>query len=191
MFPQPEFIGGGSELSETVAIREQLPPLFEMLNIRTILDAPCGDFVWMNALNYEFYSYLGVDIWETFVTRNQSLYKNEKRRFIVGDIVNEVFPKADVILCRDCLVHLPYQSGLSAIENFRKSGSKYLISTSYFDVTRNEHDLGFDKWDWRKVNLELPPYNLGRPITSLVERGQRCEPGWPDFGKQLSVWALQ
>ena len=117
MFPQAEFIGGGSELSETEAIREKLPALFESLNIRTILDAPCGDFVWMNALQYEFDSYLGVDIWDKFITTNQSLYANEKRTFIVGDIVNEVFSRADVVLCRDCLVHLPYQSGLSAIEN--------------------------------------------------------------------------
>lgn len=39
--------GAGSTLASTANIRRELPGLVERLNIRTLLDAPCGDFNWM------------------------------------------------------------------------------------------------------------------------------------------------
>jgi hypothetical protein len=181
--------GAGSSLVETEGIREGLPLLFKTLDVHTLLDAPCGDFNWMKTLQYELDSYVGVDIWKEIIEVNHVLYGNEKRKFMVGNIVSDVLPKADLILCRDCLVHLPFQDGVDAIENFKRSGSKYLAATSYFDVLGNDKDC--ERGGWRKVNLELPPYNLGKPLTSVVERGPRCLPGVDDYGKLLNVWLLQ
>ena len=39
--------GPGASLRHTEAIRRELPLLIERLGIRTLLDAPCGDFNWM------------------------------------------------------------------------------------------------------------------------------------------------
>ncbi len=43
--------GQGSELAATENLRAYLPELFERLNVRTFLDAPCGDWNWMREVD--------------------------------------------------------------------------------------------------------------------------------------------
>ena len=44
--------GKGSEYDNTKNILKSLPELFTNLRIKTIIDAPCGDYFWMNVLKY-------------------------------------------------------------------------------------------------------------------------------------------
>jgi len=180
--------GLGSYLINTEGIRKGLPLLFKALDIHTLVDAPCGDFNWMKEVQLDIEWYIGVDIWDERIYFNKKNYGNLRNSFYVRDIVNDILDKADLILCRDCLVHLPFQEGIGAIENFRQSGSKYLAATSYLDVRENKDCA---RGDWRKINLEFPPYNLDNPLVSIVERGLRCRLGMDDYGKMLSVWPLQ
>ena len=39
--------GAGSNLLYTENLRKELPKLFDIFNIKTVLDAPCGDMNWM------------------------------------------------------------------------------------------------------------------------------------------------
>jgi hypothetical protein len=41
--------GGGSDLEQTSALRAALPGVLQRLGVRTLLDAPCGDFHWMGS----------------------------------------------------------------------------------------------------------------------------------------------
>src|SRR5262249_32666360 len=41
------FSGPGSTLEYTQVLRRELPKLFEQFAIRSVFDAPCGDFKWM------------------------------------------------------------------------------------------------------------------------------------------------
>src|SRR3712207_7875432 len=45
------YSGRGSELGATESLRSYLPQLFERLNIKTFLDAPCGDWNWMRQVD--------------------------------------------------------------------------------------------------------------------------------------------
>ena len=38
-----------------------------------------------------------------------------------------------MILCRDCLVHLTFDDARAALQNLRRSGSKYLLTTTFTD----------------------------------------------------------
>jgi hypothetical protein len=42
--------GNGSTLVQTAVIRDEIPLLFKELNIKSVLDAPCGDFNWMKEI---------------------------------------------------------------------------------------------------------------------------------------------
>ncbi len=180
--------GLGSYLVETVAIREQLPILVRELGVRTFLDAPCGDFNWMKETNLGVEKYIGLELsWEN-VQNNNARYAQPGREFVAGDVVWSDLPAVDMILCRDCLVHLPFRGALMAIKNFKRSGSKYLVTTTYPTIAENS-DCPF--WGWRKLNLELPPFSLGKSMRLLEERGPRCEPGQDDHGKALGVWSIK
>ena len=52
--------------------------------------------------------YTGGDIVPSIVEENRRLHARESRRFVKLDLTRDVLPDADVLLCRDCLVHLSY-----------------------------------------------------------------------------------
>src|SRR4051794_26488349 len=101
--------GEGSNLERTAVIRSQLPALLKRHGVKSMLDAPCGDFFWMQAVPLADIKYIGIDIVQAIVDRNVDLYARPHREFLVGDLVQDVLPAADLILCRDCLVHLTYE----------------------------------------------------------------------------------
>ena len=70
-----------------------------------MLDVPCGDFYWMRLVPLDV-DYTGGDIVSDIVARNQAQYGDERRRFLRLDLLQDPLPAADLIFCRDCLVHL-------------------------------------------------------------------------------------
>lgn len=177
--------GNGSDFDETAAIRGGLLPLICDLKISTLLDAPCGDFNWMRLLNLPIKKYIGVDIVSQLIASNARLYGSPEREFVVGDIVQDPLPQMDMILCRDCLNHLPLNDGAKAIQNFNDSGARYLAATTYPEHGANgEMALALPPAGWRPLNLEFPPFSLGVPFLVIAESERVA------YGKMLGVWEL-
>lgn len=178
--------GGGSDLTQTRAVRRELPALVEEFGIRTMLDAPCGDYYWMNHVPLQLEQYIGADVVPELIEENKHRYGSATRRFTVLDICQDHLPAVDLIVCRDCLIHLPLQSAAAAVRNFVRSGSRYLLSTSYFGlVTRNKPLL--ITGNWRPIDLTLPPFSLPKPVRVINE--ETTEPD--DFPeKSLGLWEL-
>ena len=180
--------GEGSNLERTKVIRAKLPGLLSRRGVRTILDAPCGDFYWMKEVELGDIDYIGADIVETIIAQDRAWYASPRRRFVLCDLVSDPLPKADLILCRDCLVHLPYAETRHAIDNFRKSGATWLLTTT-FPGRRENHDIEIG--DWRPINLEEPPYGFPPPLEVITEDSDEIDAelgAFPD--KSLGLWRL-
>ncbi len=175
--------GRGSNLIETQAVRAALPPLCRQLGIGSLLDIPCGDFNWMRHVALGTVNYTGADIVAVLAKTNQQRYGQSGRSFITMDIVRTVPERFDLVLCRDLMGHLPDRDITRALHNLRRSGSAWLLTTTFPERRRNE-DLGGR--DWRPVNLQLPPFALPAPSALLTED---CpELGYED--KSLGLWSL-
>jgi SAM-dependent methyltransferase len=153
--------GGGSDLALTVSIRSALPGLLGDLGVRSMLDAPCGDFHWMAHVPLQLDRYIGMDIVPELIDKAQK-YSSHKVQFRVGDIVRSDLPKADLILCRDCLVHLSYKDIFECLHNFRRSGSTYLLTTTFPGQVRRHWNIATGMW--RPIDLERPPFNFPKPL---------------------------
>jgi len=158
--------GGGSSMNATIALREQLPLIIEKFAITSMLDAPCGDYNWMKTVEKNC-SYIGGDIIPEMIENNQKLFGSEKFQFKVIDITKTPIPKVDLIFCRDCLQHLSYNSIKKAIENFKNSGSKYLLTSSYPKTWRNWDILD---GDFRCINLSKKPFCFPKPLLVIKEK---------------------
>jgi hypothetical protein len=171
--------GRGSTLARAATIMAQLPPLLKDLGAATLLDAPCGDFNWMRHTKLDGIKYIGADVVPALVARNRRLYGGEGRTFVVLDVTKNKLPRADAILCRDCLIHLSFARIHAAVANFKRSGARHLLCTTHPTVRQNEDcpDGG-----WRSVNLQLPPFNFPPPLKLIVEDAE--------LGKCLGVWRL-
>lgn len=175
--------GSGSSLEQTAAVRAALPNLLQHLDARTLIDAPCGDLFWMQHVELPGVRYIGLDIVPELIKRNNSRFGSNGRVFLVRNLIDEPLPTGDVILCRDCLVHLTFAQGLAAINNFRRSGITYLLTTT-FTARPTNTDLG--ERFWRPLNLQQPPYSFPAPLV-LIDEG--CtEAGGAD--KHLGLWRL-
>lgn len=172
--------GRGSTLERTRVVREALPEILKDVGARTLFDAACGDFNWMREVDLGGVRYIGADVVRELLERNQTLHGCEARAFLFLDITKDEVPRADVILCRDCFIHLSFKDIRAAVANFKKSGSKFLLATTHTSVLENR-DIGMG--DWRSVNLQLPPFNFPAPARLINEDAELC--------KCLGMWRLE
>ncbi|MBC7931981.1 MAG: class I SAM-dependent methyltransferase [Rubrivivax sp.] len=171
--------GRGSTLARTRVVREALPGLLEEVGAGLLFDAACGDFNWMREVDLRGVRYLGADVVPELVESNRALHGGEGREFIRLDVTKDSVPKADVILCRDCLIHLSFKHARAAIANFKRSGSTFLLATTHTNVSENR-DIRTGQW--RPVNLLLPPFTFPAPARLIVED--------EELGKCLGMWRL-
>ena len=102
--------GSGASLRQTQALTQELEGLLKQYKIKSILDVPCGDFNWMKEVNLAGTTYLGGDIVKELILKNQNSYAPLNQvEFKVIDLTKDSLPASDLILCRDCLVHLSYE----------------------------------------------------------------------------------
>jgi hypothetical protein len=177
--------GRGSDLEQTRVIIREIPRLLRQLGARTLLDVPCGDFNWMRSVDLGTTYYIGGDIVSDLVARNQQ-FASDTVEFRRLDLLEGPVPAADVILCRDCLVHLSFGDGLRALHSIAASGSTWLLTTTFIDHSENE-DIPTGRW--RPLNLTRPPYALPPPEHVIVEE---CTQGGGKYAdKALGLWRIE
>jgi len=175
--------GPGSTLEETEPIRREFPALLAELGASSLLDLPCGDFHWMQHTDLSGVRYIGGDLVGDLIECNQEKHSCDGVEFQKIDLVNDTLPAVDVILCRDCLVHLSFADAQAALSNIARSGAGWLLATSFPSVTRNDDIV---TGQWRPINLTLPPFNLPEPEQVI---GENCtESEFAD--KNLSLWPV-
>ena len=110
--------GYGSTLRATKKQRDWIPEIIESYNIYSIADIGAGDLNWIKETELpsevEYWAY-------DLVPRHPEVIK--------FDLVKEVPPPVDMIMCLWVLNHFPYDECKTAIENLKKSGSRYLLMT--------------------------------------------------------------
>ncbi len=177
--------GTGSALEQTAAVRAGLSDIIRDFGIRSMLDAPCGDFNWMRHVDLSGVDYTGADIVEAVIARDQAEHQRANIRFAKLDITTDALPTVDLVLCRDCLVHLSYADAFAALRNIAASGSIYLMATTFADRTAN---TDIKTGGWRVLNLAQPPFSLPPPVRLLNENCTEKKGIYKD--KSLGLWKL-
>ncbi|HKI44653.1 MAG TPA: class I SAM-dependent methyltransferase [Balneolales bacterium] len=178
--------GPGSDDVQTAEIQQVLPGLNNLLSVKTFLDLPCGDCNWMSHVDLGVDRYIGGDIIPDIITKNQSKFEDDTHHFQVLDIINDPLPDADLLLCRDCLVHLSNADIKKALDNIRVNNITYLLTTTFTDCKENADII---TGDWRIINLERPPFSLPAPMLIINEH---CTEGNGTYSdKSLGLWKLK
>ncbi|MGX1880460.1 class I SAM-dependent methyltransferase [Streptomyces sp. NPDC055287] len=176
--------GPGSEVQRMKGVITLLGELVRDLGIRSVLDAPCGDFNWMQYVDLGGASYTGGDIVAELIEDNAQRHRAAGRTFQLLDFTAERVPRVDLILCRDALVHFSYQHVIEALTRFRDSGSRFLLTTTFAHTLTNTDIL--TGW-WRPINLRLAPFGLPEPLRVL--RDDESDDFYDD--KVLALWDLR
>ena len=174
------FSGQGSNQGATEAVRRELPLLLRRHGVRSLLDAACGDFRWMQTIVGSVERYCGVDIVAELIEQNIRSYATDRVRFLHADIATDQLPAAELVLCRDCFIHLPTRLIRKALNNFRRTGASFLLLTNDRN-TEPYRDIPIGSF--RRINFTRPPFSFGEPIETISEsiNGER----------QLCLWRLK
>lgn len=175
--------GEGASGGQTRVLRQSLPGLLTRLGVRTLLDLPCGDLNWMADVPLDGMTYIGGDLVPELIEANRARHHASGREFRVLDLTSSPLPAADLLLCRDCLVHLSIRDIARALVNIRRAPIRFLLTTTFPD---ERHNRDITTGDWRPLNLQAGPFDFPEPILLLNEG---CTEGGGRFGdKSLGLW---
>ncbi len=178
--------GAGAAEEQTIRLCAELPALVKELDVRTLLDLPCGDYSWMATVQLPVEHYIGGDLLPELIAPLQQCHGDYRRRFVVLDLTRDPLPAADLLLCRDCLVHLSHADIRLALRNVVRSGIPYLLTTTFLDGAENEDIV---TGDWRVLDLRRPPFSFPPPLRTLNEG---CTEGGGRFAdKSLGLWRVK
>jgi hypothetical protein len=176
--------GPGSTRRRGAALRPALLGLLARYSVSSMLDAPCGDFNWMRETTAGIpLDYTGVDVVEELIAQNATRYGDARHRFLCRDLTSGPLPRADLILCRDALVHFSFSDIRAALANFKRSGAAYLLATTFVDLPRNDDAR---TGGWRRINLQAEPFSFPEPLELLDDIPR--DPSASD--KRLGLWKL-
>jgi SAM-dependent methyltransferase len=178
--------GAGASLDQTRELRRSLPALLSELGVATMLDLPCGDYGWMRTFELPVDRYIGADLLPEVIQPLAAAFGDDRREFRVLDLTRDPLPPADLLFCRDCLVHLSYAGIRRALGNAVRSGIPYVLTTTF---PRGEANEDIVTGDWRVIDLECAPFHLPAPMRILNEG---CtEEGGVFADKSLGLWRTE
>lgn len=170
--------GWGAELKRTESIRINLADFARRHALGSLLDAPCGDYNWMQHVEWPAdFKYVGGDIVHDLIVENRANHPGIE--FMELDVLKDPLPRVDAWLARDLMIHFPDQAIWAALEQFRRSQISYLLATTYPNARENT-DIKFGQV--RHINLCAPPFSLPPPLEILREDDD------PVTGRIIGVW---
>jgi FkbM family methyltransferase len=178
--------GKGSDTVQTAAIQAEIPALCQALSIRSMLDIPCGDFNWLKDVALGPIAYTGADIVAGLIDHNRQQHEAANIHFRKLDLISDELPRADLVLCRDGLVHLSFEHIFLALQNVCRSGAEYLLTTT-FPSRRTNRDI--QTGQWRTLNFEVAPFWFPAPLTLIDEQCSQENGAFRD--KALGLWKVE
>ena len=160
--------GSGSSPKNAKIYIEFLKDFLTSKQIKSVVDLGCGDWQISQLIDWKGIQYKGVDVASNVIERNKMLYASENISFVRADGIDNVLPKADLLICKDVLQHLPFSDILSVITQLSKF--KYCIIVNDVDpVTLTCENKDIPRGHYRLLDLTKPPFSLsGRKVLSYV-----------------------
>jgi hypothetical protein len=117
-------------------------------------------------------SYIGGDISGEVIAGNLDRHAGPGRQFIELDITSDPLPKADMIMVRDCMMHLKDWLRWAFLENFAKSDITYLMTTAHHVSTNLSvvNNGGF-----KRFNPVVAPFLLPQPLEWIPETSDELD----------------
>ena len=145
----------------------------ERNSISSVVDFGCGDWQFSRFIDWAGADYLGLDVVESVIDRNQAQFGNQKTSFLVFTPEMDL-PVADLIICKDVFQHLPNRLVWQYLDLF-KARARFVLITNDDWPAQNLINTDIDEGGWRPILLDREPFCQMAPIVLswMIEWG-----GW-------------
>lgn len=151
--------GSGSTFENAKPYMSFLTEFLKKHEITSVVDLGCGDWQFSQHINWQGIHYTGFDVVKSVVEKNKAKFSTASIQFAQADGMQTDLPKADLLICKDVLQHLP----LKEIQNFLPQLKKYkycLITNDVDNSTLTSGNLDIPVGAYRSLDLTKPPFNL-------------------------------
>ena len=124
--------------------------------------------------------YIGADILKDLIEEHKKLFEHESINFVHINLIEEEFPKVDLMICRDCLFHLSYRDIKSVLENFVDAEIKFLLTTTFI---HNRPNRDIISGDYRRITLFKEPFLFDKTPLERIE-----DFVYPQPTRQICLW---
>lgn len=150
--------GEGSLPVHTSSYVRFLESFIRKNNIKSVVDAGCGDWQFSRLVDWGDTSYIGYDVVESVVREDTKKYASNRIKFIHYSGNPHELPSADLLICKDVLQHLPNASVSAFLGELNKYRCCLLTNcVNPRGVTVNQD---ISTGEFRYLDLRLPPFNL-------------------------------
>ena len=119
----------------------------------------------------EYREYLGLDIVDELIKKNNEKFSSNKVIFKSFDLVEDKIPEGfDIVLVRDVFIHLKNHQILNFIDKLKKTNIKYLGVTTTPGLKKNIELKTEGRF--RYINVEIEPYNLRKFFFRIKEKNE-------------------
>jgi len=161
--------GPGSTAALNRPYMSYLENFLQEKNIQSVVDLGCGDWEFSQHINWGDVEYTGYDVVESIIESDKERFGKEGRTFIQADILNTEIPEADLLICKDVLIHFPNNRVNELLE--KTSHIKYRLFTNCLYFSSNEKLRPGEDAD--EVNAQL---NTDIPLGKFRVLDLRSEP---------------
>jgi SAM-dependent methyltransferase len=148
--------GTGSTLEITREYRVYVEDFMKKHNVKSVVDAGCGDWSFSSTIDWGDASYLGIDIASDVIAAVRNKHEQGRIKFQVGDITDEL-PAAELLISKDVLQHLSNEFVHKFIRNnLRKGKYRWVILTN----DRGSENRDVANGGYRAIDLAAPPFEV-------------------------------
>lgn len=164
------FSFSGSQIEITRDYVSFLEDFMAKNSIKTVVDVGCGDWAFSRHIDWDGIQYIGIDIVEFVIDRNQKLFARPSITFVHANALEIELPKADLLVCKDVFQHLSNAEILKLLEKFK--GYNHCLITNFIDpVTLSSSNSDILCGEIHYVDLSKPPFNVkGEKVLNFVAR---------------------
>jgi SAM-dependent methyltransferase len=151
--------GTGSTVAATLIYRTFLQQFLKENNIKSVVDAGCGDWEFSQAIDWTGIDYKGYDIVDAVVEADKKKYAKPNIQFFAANIVDTELPPADLLISKHVLQHLP----TADVEKFVKQMKKYkhvLFTNGVHPLFLTARNTDIKPGEYRELDLLRPPFNI-------------------------------
>ena len=147
--------GVGAAPDKTVEYRAFLQQFMARNRIRSVVDLGCGDWQFSRLIDWTDVRYLGVDVVPAVIEKNRRDFGSDTIQFEIFELL-EKLPRADLLLCKDVLQHLPNNLVKEYLAAFRRNYKFALITNDEEPAEIQNTDI--DAGGWRTLRLDREPF---------------------------------
>lgn len=164
------FHGDGSTPQNTKLYRQFLQDFMKEHEIHSVVDVGCGNWLFSQLMDWSNIDYTGYDIVKEIIDENQAKFSTPSIKFIHGNAILIDLPKADLLICKDVLQHLPNEDILKMIAQFTKFKHCLIVNDVNPNTLKGSNSY-INLGEYRHPDLADPPFNVnGKRVLTFISK---------------------